>query len=58
MRLHEFTDPSRYFPSKIEAAKPAVYAERNPHQSIEDDAPHRQIKNPPPKNEASENMMK
>jgi hypothetical protein len=58
MRLYEVADPSRYFPSKIEAAETAEYAERNPYQNIEDDAPHRQTKNPPPKNEGSENMMK
>jgi len=38
MRLHEFTDPSKYFPSKIEAASPADYAKRNPPHDIEDDA--------------------
>jgi len=48
MRLYEFTDPSRYFPSKIDAAKAAEYAEPNPHQNVEDDAPHRQTKSPPP----------
>jgi hypothetical protein len=56
MRLHEFTDPTKYLPSKIEAAKTAEYAERNPLRNIEDRAAT--ADNPKPKNEASENMMK
>ena len=50
MRLYEFTDPIKYLPSKIEAAKNAEYAERIPHQHVEDDAPQRQTKNPQTKN--------
>jgi hypothetical protein len=57
MRLHEFTDPSKYFPSKIEATTPAEYPERNPLHNIERDAAHQDTKHPSPKN-SSENMMK
>jgi len=45
MRLHEFADPTRYFPSKIETAKTAECTERNPLHNTEDDAARRQTKN-------------